>query len=185
MCIKFIPLTQDDVNYSNVIDLYKEAFTTVRRVPSWLLRYKMRKGKPGFSVLYEHDTWIGLLYVTEHKDIVFVHFFAIAQCSRSLGYGSKVIDAMKAKYVDKRIVLNIEELEEKQKNYQQRIKRKALYVKNGFSTSGYVVKEPQERLEILILGGDISKQEIEALYKNFFSGLLGFLYRPAIIKIAL
>jgi len=183
MSIKFSPLTQDDVNFSNVIELYKEAFTTVRRVPSWLLRYMMRKGKPGFSVLYEHDTWIGLLYVTEYKDIVFVHFFAIAQCSRSLGYGSKVINSMKKIYSEKRIVLNIEELEEQQGNYQQRIKRKAFYLKNGFSSSGYVVKEPEERLEMLILGGSISQVEIEAMYKNLFGGVLGFLYRPAVIKI--
>lgn len=182
MNIQFKPLNKHDANYANVITLYKEAFTTVRRVPLWLLRCIMRKGKPGFSALYENDTWIGLLYITEYKDIVFVHFFAIAQASRSLGYGSKVIDSMKEKYVDKRIVLNIEELEEKQKNYQQRIKRRAFYVQNGFRASGFVVKEPEERLEMLILGDNITKEEIEAMYKSFFGGVLGFLYRPAIIK---
>ena len=183
MSIKFSPLSKYDVNYSNVIELYKEAFTTVRRVPSWILKCMMRKGKAGFSVLYENDTWIGLIYITEYKDIVFVHFFAISSSQRSTGYGSKVVDAMKEVYSNHRIVLNIEELEEQSENYLQRLKRKAFYEKNGFSSSGYIVKEPEERLEMLILGGFISKEEIEAMYKNLFGGVLGFLYRPKVIKL--
>ena len=183
MSIKFSPLTKYDVNYSNVIALYKEAFTTVRRVPSWILKCMMRKGKTGFSVLYENDTWIGLLYITKYKDIIFVHFFAISPSQRSMGYGSKVVDAMKEIYSKHRIVLNIEELIEESKNYQQRLKRKAFYEKNGFISSGYMVKEPEERLEMLILGGNISKVEIEAMYKSLFGGVLGFLYRPKVIKI--
>ena len=183
MSIKFSPLTKYDFNYSNVIELYKEAFTTVRRVPSWILRCMMRKGKKGFSVLYENDTWIGLIYITGYKDIVFVHFFAIAEFHRSFGYGSKVIDSIRDLYSENRIVLNIEELEEQSENYIQRVKRKAFYVKNGFSSSGYIVKEPEERLEMLILGGNIRKEEIEAMYKSLFGSILGFLYRPKVINI--
>ncbi|TWX53619.1 GNAT family N-acetyltransferase [Colwellia hornerae] len=182
MSIKFSPLTKYDVNYSNVIELYKEAFTTVRRVPSCLLRFMLRKGKDGFSVLYESDNWIGLIYLTEYKDIVFVHFFAIAEFQRSSGYGSKVLDALKDKY-ESRIVLNIEELQRQQQNYSQRVKRKAFYLNNGFISSGFIVKEPEERLEMLIHGGNISKEEIDAVYKNLFGGILGSLYRPKIITI--
>lgn len=183
MSIKFSPLTKYDVNYSNVIELYKEAFTTVRRVPSWILRYMMRKGKTGFSVIYQNDIWIGLIYITEYKDIVFVHFFAISTSHRSKGYGSKVVDSMRELYSENRIVLNIEELKAQSENYLQRVKRKAFYEKNGFSSSGYIVKEPEERLEMLILGGNISKEEIKAMYKSLFGGILGFLYRPKVIKI--
>ena len=183
MSIKFTPLSREDNNFSNVIELYKEAFTTVRRVPSWLLRFMMRKGKPGFSVLYDNNVWIGLLYVTEYKDLIFVHFFAISKPSRSQGYGSKVISAIRELYADKRIVLNIEELDEQQKNYPQRVKRKAFYEKNGFTSSGYIVKEPEERLEMLILNGEINKAEIGAMYRHLFGGVLGALYRPKVLKI--
>lgn len=183
MSIKFSPLTQYDLNYSNVIALYKEAFTTVRQVPSWLLRCKMRKGKVGFSVLYENDTWIGLIYLTQYKDIIFVHFFAISELSRSFGYGSKVIDSIKELYTESRIVLNIEELDKQEENYLQRVKRKAFYLKNGFSSSGYIVKEPKEQLEMLILGGNIKKEEIDAMYKALYGGVFGFLSRPKVINI--
>ena len=57
-----MPLAREDDNYSNVFDLYEEAFSKVQRVPPWILRYKMRKGKAGFYVIYEQDTWIGFIY---------------------------------------------------------------------------------------------------------------------------
>lgn len=183
MSINLRPLNKSDDNYLKVIDLYKKAFTTVQHIPTWILRFKLRKGKVGFNILYADDIWIGLIYTSEFKDVVLVHFFAISESIRSGGYGSKVIDSMKVTHSGKRIVLNIEELDEQEKNYQQRIKRKNFYEKNGFRSSGYFVKEPGEKLEMLIFGGNINKEEIEAMYKNLFGSLIGSLLRPKIIKI--
>ena len=183
MSINVRPLTKCDINYLKVIDLYKEAFPGAQRIPTSLLRYKLRNGKEGFNVLYEDDTWIGLIYATEYRDIVFVQFLAISESFRSDGYGSKVMESMKYMQPGKRIVLNIEELDEQAKNYQQRIKRKAFYEKNGFSSTGYIVKEPDGRHEMLIRGGIISEEEIEAMYKNLFGNIIGFFIRPKVIKI--
>jgi len=183
MSINLRPLTQSDNNYCRVIDLYKKAFTTAKRVPTWLLKFKLRKGKAGFNVLYDDDTWIGLIYITEYKGIVLVHFLAIDEECRSGGYGSKVMDSMKIMHVGKRIVLNIEQLDNQEKNYKQRVRRKAFYEKNGFSSCGYMVKEPGEELEMLIFGGSINKEEIEAIYKHLFGSVIGFLLRPKVIRI--
>jgi len=183
MTINFRLLNNYDVNYSKVIELYKEAFPEAQHIPAWFLRYKLRKGKAGFDIIYTHDTWIGLIYVTEYKDIVFVQFLAISESRRSGGYGSKVMDSLKNLHSGKRIVLNIEMLDKQAKNYEQRIKRKAFYEKNGFSSTGYIVKEPAELLEMLIFGGSINREEIEAMYKKLFGSILGFLFRPKVRKI--
>jgi len=183
MTIKFQPLTKDDTNYSKVIDLFFEAFPKIQRLPSWVIKYRMRNGKAGFDVLYEHDNWVGFIYAKEYKDIVFVKFFAISGSIRSDGYGSKVMDSMKDMHFGKRIVLNIEELDEGEGNYQQRVKRKAFYEKNGFNSTGYIVKEPAERQEMLIRGGTISKEEIEAMYKHFLGNILFSLLKPEVLKI--
>lgn len=183
MSINFRTLNKADVNYSKVIDLYREAFPGAQRLPTSFLRYKLRHGKKGFDVLYDDDDWIGLLYSIEYRDIVFVQFLAISESFRSQGYGSKVMDSMRSMRSGKKIVLNIEELDDKAENYQQRIKRKAFYEKNGFSCSGYIVKEPDGRHEMLISGGSISKEEIEAMYKDLFGRVIGFFIRPQVIKI--
>ena len=183
MNINFRPLSKYDANYTKVIELYKEAFPGAQHIPTWILRYKLRNGKAGFNILYTQDTWIGLIYITRYQDIVFLHFLAISESCRSGGYGSKVMDSLKDMYSGKRIILNIEALDKQAKNHQQRIRRKAFYEKNGFSSSGYIVKEPGECLELLMLGGSISKEEIEAMYKNLFGSFLGFIFRPEVIKI--
>ena len=183
MSINFRLLNNQDINYPEVIELYKEAFPEAQYIPTCFLRYKLRKGKTGFNIVYAEDTWIGLIYALEYKDIVFVQFLAISKASRSAGYGSKVMDSLKILHSDKRIVLNIEEIDKQAKNYQQRIRRKAFYEKNGFSPAGYIVKEPAERLEMLIFGGSINKEEIEAMYKKLFGNILGFIFRPKVIKI--
>lgn len=183
MSINFRPFNKNDVNYSQVIDLYKKAFPGAERIPTFFLRYKLRNGQDGFNVIYDNDGWIGLIYSTEYKDIVFIQFLAISESLRSEGYGSKVIRLMRHMQPEKRIVLNIEELDEQAANYLQRIKRKAFYEKNGFNSAGYIVKEPNERHEMLINGGSISKEEIEAMYKNLFGHIIGFFIRPTVIKI--
>lgn len=181
--IDFRPLTKHDASYLKVIDLYREAFPGAQRIPVWLLHYRLKKGQQGFSILYDGDTWIGLIYITEYKDIVFLQFFAISERLRSEGYGSKVMHSMTALHANKRIVLNIEEIDERAANFQHRLKRKTFYEMNGFSSSGYIVKEPEGRHEMLILGGNISKEEIEAMYKNIFGHVLGFFIRPKVIII--
>ncbi len=183
MCINLRPLTQYDDNYLRVIDLYKKAFTTARYIPTWFLRFKLRNGKEGFNVIYSGHTWIGLIYTSEYEDIVLIHFLAISESYRSGGYGTKVMDSMKITSAGKRVVLNIEKLDKRADNYQQRVKRKVFYEKNGFRSSGYIVQEPGEQLEMLIFGGSINKEEIEAMYKHLFGSLIGFFLKPKIIRI--
>ncbi|QBY05372.1 GNAT family N-acetyltransferase [Thalassotalea sp. HSM 43] len=183
MSITLSPLSKLDANYSEVIDLYKSAFPEAQHIPAWFLRYKLRNGKQGFSTLYSNETWVGLIYFTEYKDIIFVQFIAISAACRSNGYGSQVMDELKQTYPQKRIVLNIQPLDEHANNYQQRLKRRAFYQKNGFDSSGFIVKEPGEKLEMLIYGGSISKDEVDDMYSHLFGSILSRFVKPQVIKI--
>jgi len=51
------------------------------------------------------------------------------------------------------------------------------------TSSGYIVKEYGERYEMLILGGKISKEEIDATYKNLLGFFLSFLFKTEIFDI--
>jgi len=183
MCINYRLLNKDDANYLEVIDLYKEAFPEAQRIPKWFLKFKLRNGKSGFNILYAHDEWVGLIYTIEYRDILFIQFIAISKSHRSKGFGSKVLDSLKEIHSGKRIALNIEVIDEQASNYQQRLRRKGFYEKNGFLSSGFNVKEPGEDLEMLIFGGTIEKEEIESMYKKLFGNTLGFFIKPKITKI--
>jgi len=183
MSITFYPVSNDNLNYIEVIDLYKEAFPEARKVPKWLLKYRLRNGKVGFSSVYSEDVWVGLIHITEYKDIVFIQTIAIVKSSRSKGFGSQVLDYLKNLNTGKRIVLNIELIDEQASNYKQRLKRKAFYKNNDFSPSGFAVKEPGENLEMLIYGGGITKMEIESMYKKLFGSILGLFLKPQVTQI--
>lgn len=197
MSINFRALNARDQNYSRVIDLYKTAFTTVRNIPGWILKLKLSKGKVGFNSIYDANTWLGLMYSTEHMigqvidnkvgheldhaEVVFVHFFAISDSIRSGGYGSKVLDSLKAKHLGKRIILNVENLDEQESNYAQRVKRRAFYEKNGFVSSGYVIEDSCEQLDMLIYGGSINKAEIDQIYGQLFKGVVRSWFKPTVL----
>ncbi|TLU66342.1 GNAT family N-acetyltransferase [Thalassotalea litorea] len=183
MNITFYPVNSNNANYIEVIDLYKEAFPEARKVPKWLLKYKLRNGKIGLSALYSENVWIGLIHITEYEDIVFIQSLAIAEFNRSKGFGSQVLDSLKSLHSGKRIVLNIEVIEDEASNYKQRVKRKAFYENNGFLSSGFTVKEPGENLEMLIFGGAITKIEIESMYKKLFGSILGLFLKPEVTQI--
>lgn len=183
MSITFYPVSSDNGNYIEVIDLYKEAFPEARKVPKWFLKYSLRNGKVGFSAMYSEDIWIGLIHITEYEDIVFIQTIAIKESSRSKGFGSQVLEYLKSISTGKRIVLNIEVIDDQASNYNQRLKRKAFYKSNEFLSSGFTVKEPGENLEMLIYGGDITKVEIESMYKKLFGRILGLFLKPEVTQI--
>lgn len=183
MSINLQPLVASDPNYGSVIKLYKTAFTTVRHIPAWVLRLILRRTNNGFSMIFDQHRWVGLLKITEHENIVFVHFFAIADSMRSGGYGSRVLDYIKAKYSDKAIILNVENLDPQAANYRQRIKRRAFYENNGFVVSGLVVEDSNEQMDMLIYGGHVTKSEIEDIYKYLYKGLLKSLSRPKVLSL--
>ena len=70
-------------------------------------------------------------------DVVILLYLAISDAVRGKGYGSAVLQAVQKKYAGKRIILNIEEMDEQAANYAQRVKRKAFYQKNGFEILDY------------------------------------------------
>ena len=60
-----------------VKELYLSAFPDYERYPFWLLVYKSKKKNTDFYVIYDDSEYIGLLYLTYYKDIVYVFYLAI------------------------------------------------------------------------------------------------------------
>ncbi|WP_197484208.1 GNAT family N-acetyltransferase [Halioglobus sp. HI00S01] len=152
-------------------------------MPTWLLKFKLRHGKPGFYAIYDDAQWIGLMYANDYRDIVFIQFLAIAEHCRSSGYGGQVLSHLAELHPGKRLALNIEVLDESAENYSQRVRRKAFYTRNGFAASGFLVKEPAEKLEMLVRGGAICEEEIEAMYRHLFGRIVGLFVRPQVMRV--
>lgn len=143
-------------------------------MPFWLIKKLARKKRTKLLCIYDEQEFIGILYLAFYQDIIFVFYFAIREDIRGKSYGSRVIDLLKKEYDDKRILLNIELVDKHSSNYQERVRRKNFYQKNGFQLLNYKVKEVSEVYEMLCYhrnGKMVEKKEYEELlrycYGNF------------------
>lgn len=151
-----------------VTKLYNEAFPKDERIPIWLLKILARKNKAKFYGIYDNEKFVGLVYNIFYKDIVFVFYLALDKATRGQGYGTKVLDSIKEKYKNYRIILCIEPVDENSDNYEQRVKRKNFYLKNGFKDSNYTIKERNIIYEMLYYNENVTSQEFQELMKNYF-----------------
>lgn len=161
----------------NIKKLYNEAFPKEERVPLWLLKILAKKENVKFYGIYDNEKFIGLSYNIYHKDIVFIFYLAIDSNLRGQGYGSKVLELIKQKYNNHRIILNIEEMDKNSKNYEQRIKRKEFYKRSGFYDLDFTVKEAGVVYETLCYNKDkkqVGKEEYMEFMKKYFGKILSW-----------
>lgn len=90
-----------------------------------------------FWELYDKNLFVGFMTVISYGDITYLYYMAIEPNLREKGYGQKALDVLKELYLDTHIVVDEEILDEKAENYEQRKKRRAFYLHNGFKPTGH------------------------------------------------
>ena len=182
--LTFLEIKENKQYYKEMKKLYNEAFPKNERVPFTILKLLLRKEKAKFYGIYDENNFVGLVYNVFYKDIVYIFYLAINQELRGQGYGSKVLDSIKSKYKHSRIILMIEEIDEKSKNYKDRIKRRNFYYNNGFKNLNYKIREANVIYEMLGYSEDnkkVTNKEFYELMKNYFGNIL---YKYAYKKIS-
>jgi len=112
--------------------------------------------EPGFDfwALYDGDAFVGFMSVILHKRVAYLLLFAIDGKCRGKGYGGEALAEFAKKYPSCQHVLDIEVVgEEGAPNNEQRISRKAFYLRNGYKETGWVVSYSGE-YEVLCLEDD-------------------------------
>jgi len=164
-----------------VKDLYKSSFPKEEQAPMFFLLQRAKKGYIEFNAYYDNETLVGITYLISYRHIRYVLYIATAATERSKGYGSQILDHIKAAYPDDRIILNIEIEDESANNNEQRKKRKLFYIKNGFSSSGIFSKLFGVTWELMVYNGTCSAKEFLMLHKKSIGSVIYFLTRPFII----
>jgi len=89
-----------------------------------------------FFAFYDENKFIGFAVIKLFKSMSYLFFLAIDKKMRGQGYGSKIIQKIKEIYPDYNQVVDFEMVDKKAQNYTQRVKRKNLYLKNGYRETG-------------------------------------------------
>ena len=85
---------------------------------------------------YDNGKLVGMMHFIIKPDFIHLNYFAIRPERRGQGCGSKCLSWLKRKY-NMPIVVDVEELDPKSKNYEYRIKRHHFYMKNGMTHGKY------------------------------------------------
>ncbi len=147
--------------------IYEGAFPADEKAPFSLIMRRVKQGKAEILTAYENGGLIGFAYMVCHRNLAYLFYLAVDENKRGMGYGRKLIEAVKVRYAGKRIFLAREQLDKSAENYAQRVSRRNFYLKCGFSDLPCCIKEASVIYDVMGIGGNVSAKEYDALITSW------------------
>lgn len=139
----------NSVDLDKVESLAKEAFPPKEYLsPSELIRMAER-GEVDFWGLYDKNSFVGFMVISVFEDMCYLFFLAIDPSIRSKGYGGQALRLLDELYPNKQQVVDFEMIDDTATNNEQRITRKAFYMRNGYQETGKFISYRGVDYEIL------------------------------------
>ena len=133
--------------YKQTNDIYIKSFPKEERYLS--LNNMIKADSTDLYCLIENENIYGIIYLIENRTSLFILYLAINSEYQSKGYGSYLLKWCLNKYKDKKIFLNIEELNEEKSDLEIRKKRLDFYLRNGFYLTNIMSKDNKENFHVL------------------------------------
>ena len=165
-------------NKGKIKNLYLTAFPKEERLPWWLMRYWPNLKRSQLTAYYDGETFCGFTFTATEGDVLYVMFFAVDSAVRGQGYGSGILNHMRQTNPGKTILLNVELLDERAPNYDERVRRMAFYEKNGFCDTDYNIREVGGVFRVLSSTGKMDKNAYQKVFLKLSYGL----WKPEITK---
>ena len=112
--------------------LYETAFPIEEQLPWEDLMRLTDEMSLDFTAYYDEDTFIGFTIILPRDEYNWFWYFAVDGHLRGKGYGQQILSHIVSKYQDKRLILDMESPRQECDNMEQRQRRNAFYVRNGF-----------------------------------------------------
>lgn len=171
-------LTEHKVNrhnpdYKRVRELLDSSFPQNERVPFLqLMLFSLRKGT-SFLSFRDDGEFVGTAYIVEYEDNLSLFYLAVSPGKRGHGYGSKILNAVKAKQKSLNLNLDVEAPEKGAPNLPQRLSRVEFYRKNGIVDTGYRLYD--NGVKCMILSSDpesFNPASFTRMWRSYLFGLL-------------
>ena len=111
-----------------------------------------------FLAFYDGETLCGLAYLAAMGRQTFLMFFAVEEQIRSQGYGGRILDRLQALYPKNKHIVSIEPCRGGAGDLENRLRRKAFYLRSGYKETGYSMRLAGQEQEILVKNGTFSKR---------------------------
>ena len=175
-------ITKDAKALLDFKQVYFSSFPKSEQTPIWFLLQRAKRANISFCAYYDGDIFAGFSYIIVQDDLTYIQYLAVNANIRSKGYGSQILNHIKERYPNNRMILAIETEDETAANNEERIKRKKFYVKNGYASAGFSMKTNGNVFEALVYNGTCSFEEFQALFKKYMGFPLYLFYNPKVIR---
>lgn len=148
--------------WKDVRDIYMDIFPKTERRPFFLLKNAVRRDLSEVWVASDECVVLGFVVLIQHMDIVLVEYIALSD-EIAKGLWEEILLKICREYEDKRIVVQLDEINGMTNDIGRKIEKKRFCLANGFLPSVLFVQSIDGNMEILSLGGRISGDEFIAL----------------------
>ncbi len=159
----------DKATLAKLKALYLRAFPRSERKPFGLMQ---KNPLVDILAITEDGNFCGLFIVARGKCAYLLDYFAVSEDYRGKGIGSSALELLSEHYDGKRIVIEIEDPSVPSDNADQRARRKAFYLRNGFDVSADKVNLFGEQMLLLSLNGEITFEEYKSVFTDVYGHLL-------------
>lgn len=155
-------------NKRQIKKLYRSAFPKEERAP-WR-RFLHGSFRSEIEVYYDEGEFVGFTVSLPTDTFYYVFYLAVADGARSKGYGGAILERVCAGR--SLVVLDMEKVDESAPNYEQRLKRRAFYERNGFSITPVEYTVFGVRYSVMCKGEGFDEAEYRAFFRRRFARFL-------------
>ena len=117
---------------TNIKQLYESAFPEGEQIPWDDLMRLVEEMPLDFTAYYDGADFIGFTIVYPRKSFNWFWYFAVREELRGKGYGQQILTQLIELYKEQNFVLDMESPTQVCENINQRKRRHAFYLRNGF-----------------------------------------------------
>ncbi|MBO4364730.1 MAG: GNAT family N-acetyltransferase [Eggerthellaceae bacterium] len=132
MNLTVVPVKFMTETYAQVKDLYIRSYKEDVRIPIAILMLLSERKTCDFNAYYDGDTFVGFSHSMNFEHEGYLFYLAVREDLRSHGYGSAILEKIRALYPGKPLCMDIEALDPRADDYEQRLRRLEFFEQNGF-----------------------------------------------------
>jgi len=150
--------------FSQIKRLYKKAFPKCERKPFALIMKWYRAGKSDIWYFYDEEGFLGFSTTINGEREILIDYFTVDEKRRCGGNGTKMIKALLEHYYPIGVFLEIEMLDERAENYDDRVRRRKFYIAAGLESLNTYAKLFGTDMEMLGVRCSMDYEK----YRNFY-----------------
>ena len=132
--------------------LYETAFPEEEQIPWDDLVRLIGKMHLDFTAYYDGDTFVGFTIIYPRPSFSWYWYFAVCEELRGKGYGQQILSDVKERYKGQISVFDMESPQQECANIEQRKRRHAFYLRNGFRDTNVYRRFDEVEMTIMMMG---------------------------------